>query len=173
MATPNMPWNPLPLDIRLMILEELIRDGCDIALYTTVSREWQAIIEPHNFNRLKVTTSRLASFGENVYRSRGLVRYIWLCIELQEYDRFLYEEGETDAWHECNTEIIKRAIQELFLALSTWEASKSLFLDISVHAPSDSKQHFKYLQIRADAVPVSEDDDTQQTVESHHDPRHG
>lgn len=170
MTAERMSWGSLAQEIRLMILEALIEDERCVASYATVCREWQATIEQKNFSRLKLTPSRLPEFGGMVHRQRGLVKYIWLCIELQEYDCSQCEVEETDPWHESNTAIISRAIQESFSVLSTWEPTGNLLLDISVHSPSDSKHHFKEFYFGPDAV--SESADKQETGNTH-DPRHG
>lgn len=79
-----------------MILKALIYDGY-YARYATVCREWQEVIEQKNFSRLTLTLSRIASLRDMVYRQRRLVRYIWLCMELQEYDCSQCEDLETGA----------------------------------------------------------------------------
>ncbi len=163
-------WASLAPEVRMMILEVLIEDGGYIARYATVCREWQTFVEQKNFGWLTLTLSRLASFDITVNQRRRHVKYIWLCIELQQYDCLLCEDPETDSWHESNTRIVGRAIRELLAVLSTWDASGSLMLDISVHSPSDSKHHFKSLRFGSDAVPESDDDDEPFDV---NDPRHG
>lgn len=64
----------LPAEIRLLILEALIQDGCSLASLAAVSRDWQATVERHNFARIKLTPSRLPHFGSIVYRRRAFVR---------------------------------------------------------------------------------------------------
>lgn len=86
MAAENSSWYVLPAEIRLLTLEALIQDGCKLAGFATVSREWQTIVERHNFARIKLTWSRLAGFGSILARNRALVRYLWLCLELEAYD---------------------------------------------------------------------------------------
>ncbi|KAK2063732.1 hypothetical protein LY76DRAFT_503156 [Colletotrichum caudatum] len=127
-------WGRLPSEIRLIILEVLLQDGCSLAGLATVSREWQAIIERHNFARIKVTPSRLANFNYMLHRNQALVSYIWLCLELQEYDC-------THRWGISNTDniLIVTAFQDLFSSLSSWKPYGNLLLDISVYSPSDSK----------------------------------
>lgn len=137
-----------------MILKALLQDGCSLASFATVCREWQMMIEQHNFARIKVTLSRLANFRSMTRRNRALVRYIWLCVELQKYScaqcappwfRFYQREiSNTDDI------LIIIAIQSLFSILSTWEPNGNLLLDISVHSPSDSEHWFKYLTFEPD-----------------------
>ena len=99
------------------------------------------------------------------------MKYIWLCIELLEYDCpqcNIFDES--DDWHESNMKIIEKSIRELFLILSTWEPSGNLTLDISVYSKSDTKHYFKYLHIGSDAIPESDND---RKALNMHDPDHG
>lgn len=147
-------WKDFPLEIRLTILEELIQDGCSLADFATVSREWQEIIEAHNFSRIKLTSARLANFGQMLHRNRSLVRYIWLCLELQEYDCTECDPQDRDLLLTSNIDdtLIATGILNLFTTLSVWEPGSSLLLDISVHSPSDSKHWFKYLTFDPDVA---------------------
>lgn len=135
-----------------MILQVLLQDGCSLAGLATVSREWQRIIERHNFARITLTPSRLADFGSIIHRNRALVGYIWLCLELQEYGCDECASEETQAWCFRETEniLIITAFQDLFSTLTTWEPRGNLLLDISVYSPSDSEHCFKYLTFGPD-----------------------
>ncbi|PQE03627.1 Oxoglutarate iron-dependent oxygenase protein [Rutstroemia sp. NJR-2017a BBW] len=151
-----MSWDCFPAEIRLTILKVLLQDGCSLADFATVSREWQTIIELHNFSRIKLRSSRLADFGSMVYRNRSLVRYIWLCLELQEYDCTECEPQLEDPkllrLSDADNALITTAFQDLFSALSVWEPDGSLLLDISVFSPSDSEHWFKYLAFESDVA---------------------
>ena len=155
MTADKTSWCPLPAEFRILVLEVLLQDGCSLASFATVSREWQEIIERHNFARIKLTTSRLVDFGSIIHRNRALVRYVWLCLELQEYDctecapKLLGSISDTD-----NT-MITTAFQDLFSTLSAWEPNGNLLLDISVYSPSDSEHWFKYLTFEPD-IPSEE-----------------
>ena len=131
------------------------RMGASLARYVTVCREWQGILELKTFGRLKLILARLVSFGDMIQGREELVKHIWLCIELQEYDCSRCEGRESDSWHERNTEIIKASLRELFLVLSAWGASESLVLDISAHSASDSRHRFKLLHHGSDALSES------------------
>lgn len=183
-------WNGLPAEIRLLILEALMQDGCKLSRFATVSREWQAEIERHNFARIKLTQWRLADFDSMVHRNQNLVRYIWFCLELEDYDCskcapapeiFTLDEWH-DFWH-VTLEVtdtdhcpITTAFQNLFAVLSRWDPDSHLTLDISIYSPSDSQHWFKYLTFLPDPPP-----DTlhvgarEQTMvnKDFHDPRHG
>ncbi|KAK3394510.1 hypothetical protein B0H63DRAFT_48274 [Podospora didyma] len=146
-------WHHLAAEIRCVILERLLQDGCSLAGFATVSREWQTIIERHNFARIKLTPSRIADFGSVIHRNNALVRYLWLCLELEEYDCTLCASRDPETWgmsHRDNA-LIVTAFQDLFSTPGTWEpggGGNSLMLDISVHSPSDSEHWFKYLTFR-------------------------
>ena len=169
MAADKTSWGLLAPEIRLVILEELTHEKY-YARYATVCREWQEFIERKNFSTLRLTLSRIAGLREMIHRQRGLVRYITLCTQLQDYDCSQCEDMETETWHDSNIDIISRAIQKLFLILSKWDPSGGLVLDISVNSPSDSKHHFKCLDTGFDAVL---DSDGTQEKGKMHDLRHG
>ena len=69
-------WVGLPRELRLLILEVLMRDGCSLARFATVSREWQTVLERYNFARIKLTPARLDAFGPMTRRNWALVGYI-------------------------------------------------------------------------------------------------
>jgi len=153
-------WDGLPREIRLLILEALIQDGCALGHLTTVSREWQTELERHIFARIRLTPSRLADFSSMVHRNRALVGYIWFCLELDDYDftfcaptyQMVRNGRLTDEeWEEAFAVIdtvqcpITTAFQNLFSILSTWDVNGRLILDISIYSPSDSEHWFKYL----------------------------
>ncbi|KAJ5297432.1 hypothetical protein N7508_007681 [Penicillium antarcticum] len=148
-----MSWSCLPAEIRVLVLEALLQDdGCSLAGFAIVSREWQMTIELHNFAHINLTLSRLADFGPMIHRNRALVRYIWLCLELQEYDCTQCSPHGLEMMGISSTDntLITTAFQDLFSMLSTWEPNSNLLLDISVHSPSDSEHWFKYLTFEPD-----------------------
>jgi len=121
-------WHCFPAEIRLIILEVLMQDGRSLAASAAVSREWQTIIERHNFSRIKLTSSRLANFGSMVHRNSSLVRYIWLCLELQECNctGCAPQDAESGALSNAEHTLIITAFQDLFSTLSVWEPDGSL-----------------------------------------------
>jgi hypothetical protein len=72
MTADKTSWQRLPPEIRILVLEVLLQDGCSLAAFATVSREWQAMIERHNFARINLTSSRLTEFGSMIHHSRAL-----------------------------------------------------------------------------------------------------
>ncbi|KAM0250959.1 hypothetical protein ACHAQJ_008381 [Trichoderma viride] len=150
MSLPN-----LPTEVRRMILEALVKDGRELARFAAVSREWQAVIEPQTFKRIKVTPSRIAELDDMTRRNRSRVRYLWLCLELERYDcDTCSPDGDDDDVPMFNSAaddlLIKTTIQSLLLVLSTWDRSSSLSLDISVYSTSDPEHWFKYLTFEPD-----------------------
>lgn len=111
------------------------------------------IIERHNFTRIKLTPSRLADFGSMIHRNQALVRYIWLCLELHEYDCSECTPEEMLGIDNEDNILITTTFENLFTTLSAWKPNGSLLLDISVHSPSDSEHWFKYLTFEPDIAP--------------------
>ncbi|KAK7710642.1 hypothetical protein SLS64_005545 [Diaporthe eres] len=153
-------WGYLPKEIRLSILEALLEDGCSLASLATVSREWQTTIERHNFARIRLTPSRLRCFGSMTHRNRALVRYIWVCLELEKYDCPYFDSHGAVMWGHRSMDniIITTALRDLFSALSAWEPQGDLLLDISLYSPSDSEYWFKELTYVPDIPSLEECD---------------
>ncbi|KAM0250667.1 hypothetical protein ACHAQJ_008544 [Trichoderma viride] len=179
-------WDGLPREIRLLILEVLMQDGCTLSRLATVSLEWQAEVERYNFARIKLTPSRLADFSSMIHRNRALVGYIWFCLELDDYDctrcaptyRVLTNEELEEAFIISDTDNcpITTAFQNLLSILSTWDPNGDLILDISIYSPSDSKHWFKYLTFLPDTPSdVLGGGDIKQMIlnKDYNDPRHG
>lgn len=148
-------WARFPTEIRLQILEALLQEGCKVAKFATVSREWQSIIEKHNFARIKVTESRLDGFFSNTCRTRHLVNYIWLCLELEASPpcvSSLYFPADPFI-SKYDVRRVLRPIQALLTGLEDWEPTGELVLDISVHSPMDSEHVLKYLTFEPDIIP--------------------
>lgn len=143
-------WDRWPRPVRLFFLEALLEDGCRPAELATVSREWQKVIEQHNFARIKVTPRRLAAFSSMTRRIRSLVNYIWLCVELEHYSSLEAYSGDSHSVSQRDLSLIATTIRTLFIELSKWEPSGKLLLDISIHSPSDSNYLLKYLTFEPD-----------------------
>ncbi|KAK8017858.1 hypothetical protein PG993_014184 [Apiospora rasikravindrae] len=181
-------WNDFPQEIRLLIFEALIQDGCSLGPLATVSREWQMKIEQHNFARIKLTPSRLPELDSMTRRNRALVDYIWICLELEDYDC----TGCKSCMWSVDGELVKGHAREyrdhgnvtgimhyLFYILGTWDPSGHLTLDISIHSPSDSKHWFKYLTFMPDTPADKLVGRGGHSIEemisnsTYHDPHHG
>lgn len=185
-------WGSLPEEIRLLILKLLEQDGCTLGRMATVPREWQTELERYNFAGVRLTPSRLVDFSSMIHRNRALVKYIWLCLELDDYDCTRCQPTSTTSTQEQLFEAIDvtdtdhcpitTTFHSLFSALSTWEPREGgLTLDISIYSPSDAQHWFKYLTFVPDSPYVVICGNTtlggEQTLssneESHHDPPHG
>lgn len=156
----------LPREIEMLILKDLMQDDSwSLGSLATVSKEWKTEIEKRNFAQIKVTRSRLREFDSMTHRNRALVRYIWFCVELEEYDcidcgRSFALASELD-WQQHRHPFMSdpdnwpptKAFHDLFSVLSTWEPNGDLILDISIYSHSDSKHFFKYLTFAPDAFP--------------------
>ncbi|OJJ73911.1 hypothetical protein ASPBRDRAFT_29077 [Aspergillus brasiliensis CBS 101740] len=159
MAANKTSWHYLPAEIRLLVLEALVQDDCSLAGFATVSREWQTVIEKQNFARIKLTPSRLADFGSILHRNRAFVRYIWLCVKLEEYDCTLCvpRSMESTGIRNADNALVFTTLLDLFSILSAWERNGSLLLDISIHSASGSEHWFKYLTFGSD-IPSDKSD---------------
>ncbi|KAH6627960.1 hypothetical protein F5144DRAFT_535991 [Chaetomium tenue] len=180
-------WGGLPREIRLLILKALMQDGCKLSHLATVSREWQIDLERHNFARIKLTTSRIGDFSSMVHRNRVLVRYIWFCLELDDYDcttcapcRQALTDDEIDkalAISDTDHCPITASFQKLLSILSTWEPRGDLILDISIYSLSDSDHWFKYLTFMPDTpsaeIPTGGGMEPITLREAYHDIQHG
>lgn len=143
-------WGSLPAEIRLMILNFLLHTaGRKLSRLAVVSREWQTIVERHNFARLRLTPSCLAEFPSRTHRNRHLVGYIWFCLELEKYDCGSSLKS-TLMLSRTDDSILASGFQTLFSTLSTWEPDSRILLDISVYSPSDLEHWMQYSPLRPD-----------------------
>ena len=169
-------WASLPPELRLAILELLTQHRV-LASYATVSKEWQAFIERQNFRRLRISQSCLDKFERLVQRQRGLVKHIWLNIELRRYTCRCCQYAESETWIQMNNRIIRQAVSRLFSILSTWSPPKGhapgLVLELNAYSRSDSEHWFKNCYFGA-----PDEDDLDILGFNHHlpeihDPKHG
>jgi hypothetical protein len=150
-----MDWSKLPPEVKCIILKALTDDkNCKLSHAAVVSKEWQAIIEPHIFAYIRVTSQRIAQLNAMTKRNREHVRYIWLCIELERYDcrRCASMDSSAMMTNDAENKLILESFQSLFTALAAWEPNGSLTLDISLYSPSDNEHAFKYLTFMPDAA---------------------
>ncbi len=158
MSSPSLgkkPWDSLPSEIRLHIFRALVQDGGTLGRLATVSRAWQTELERFNFARIKLTPSRLADFPSMIRRNQALVRYIYFCLELDDYDctqcaprpqnltgkKYSAAVAVNDTVH-CP---ITSSFRSLFSILSTWDRHSDLMLDVSIYSLSDAQHWFPYL----------------------------
>lgn len=170
--TDTTSWTSLPGEIRYLILEEISSQkyfhwtSC-----AAVCKEWKNFIEPRNFGRLKLQPSRLDEPEDMTRRTKSLVQYICLNIQLPRYDCRYCEGTEPESHTMQSASIIRKAILGLFSVLSTWEPTgRGLTLELNAYSPSDSKHWFKNCLFKPD------DGDSircRQNTKTWHDPKHG
>ncbi|KAH6995137.1 hypothetical protein EDB80DRAFT_586633 [Ilyonectria destructans] len=168
-------WYSLPTEIRIMILE-LITQHQRLCTYATVSKEWQIMIEKKTFHQLKLKQSCLDDFERLGKRQRGLVRHIWLNIELQRYTCRCCRRWESMTWTHQNNKIIIPAIAKLFSILSTWKSAKEgLTLELNAYSPSDPEHWFKncYFGASGEDEILGSEYPSQDNTAGIHDPEHG
>lgn len=152
-------WALLPRELWRLIFQVLIDEGYPLSKLVTVSRQWQRDLEPHIFARIRITPSRAVDFDAMTRRNNALVRYIWLCLELDEYTfGFLFFREEYFSPRDpercrVGNESLCNPFRHLFSALSTWNDRDDLTLDISIYSPSDWKHSFAYLSVLPDTYP--------------------
>ncbi|KAF2737993.1 hypothetical protein EJ04DRAFT_589756 [Polyplosphaeria fusca] len=140
-----MDWTSLAAELRNMILEALIHEG-NVAYYPSVCREWQSTIERFNFHSFNPTPQDIPVFENMTTRNFGLIKYIWYSIELRNYDCTECDRLETDDQRETNQATVEDGLRTIFCALSEHPPGGNMTLDISIHSPSDSQHHFKYIR---------------------------
>lgn len=169
-------WGSLPMEIRLMILEAIPgQRNPGWASCAAVSKEWQAVIERKNFQRLTLQTSCLGDFENMVIRQRHLVQYIVLNIELPRYTCASCNQGEVRSLGDEHNSIVANAISKLFSVLKTWQPTGRLVLELNPYSLSDSEHWFKNYQFGhgLTAIKGAGDLAQQESTNSWHDPAHG
>ncbi|KAI5464229.1 hypothetical protein BGZ63DRAFT_439371 [Mariannaea sp. PMI_226] len=150
-------WYSLPHELRTIILELLTHHN-NIASYATVSTEWRKVIEKKSFGRLRLHPSCLDSLERLAKRQQGLVKHIWLNIELKRYTCRCCRRMESVSWFYANNKIITAAITRLFSILATWnrDGGGGLVLELNAYSPSDS-EHCQRLSTSVKRVKIFED----------------
>ncbi|KAF5008200.1 hypothetical protein FDECE_5533 [Fusarium decemcellulare] len=174
-------WSSLPPEVRAIILRLLTFDNYNyISPYATVSEEWRYAIEKKNFGHLKLHPACLDSLERLTDQQKGLVKHIWLNIELKRYTCRICQKMETYAWFLANDKIIAAAITRLFLILAEWKTGGGdLTLELNAYSPSDSEHWFKNCYFGApdeDELELLEPESQPQcgtTATAIHDPSHG
>lgn len=83
-------------------------------------------------------------------RNRSLVRYLWLCLELDKYCCLDCAQRWTFDTDDDENATIMTTLQKLFSILNHWGSDSNLTLDISVYSPSDSEHWFPHLTFEPD-----------------------
>ncbi|KAH6996280.1 hypothetical protein BKA56DRAFT_627863 [Ilyonectria sp. MPI-CAGE-AT-0026] len=172
---PGSSWALLPPEIRLQILEVVLRQG-GRGSCAAVCSEWKAFIEPQNFYRLELQVPCLEQLGHMTTRTAGLVRQIRLNIELPRYSCRSCQWPESRSRKSQHSSIFRAAIQKLFTVLSAWKPTDRFVLEFNTFSPSDSEHWFKNYCIGLNAQTDGESEQQRQQKEAParcHDPKHG
>lgn len=167
-------WAAFPVDIRLMILEEISRQKYrGWALCAAVCKEWQVVIERKNFHRLTLQPSCLEELEYMVIRQRDLVQYICLNVELPRYTCRCCRYIESSSFTSRHSSIIGAALLKLFSVLSTWQPTGCLVLELNVYSLSDSEHWFKNYHFGLEHGDDGDLVQQQEATTRWHDPNHG
>lgn len=167
-------WTSIPLEIRLMILEEVSRQKHrGWASCAAVCKEWQVVIEKRNFHRLKLRISCLQELEDIVIRQRPLVQHLWLNIELPRYTCRCCRWSESMSQISRHSSIVRNSILKLFSILSTWQPTGGLVLELNAYSPSDSEHWFKYLYSGPNYDDNGDVIQQKEATTEWHDPDHG
>ncbi len=91
------------------------------ARYAAVCKEWQAFFEPRLYGHLKITQSCMGMFSEYIHRQRGLLKHIWLRVELGTYTCPDCKDLRDVPDRVMDAYIVESAIRELFSIISGWK----------------------------------------------------
>ncbi|PON25322.1 hypothetical protein TGAM01_v205616 [Trichoderma gamsii] len=164
-------WSDLPLEVREMILEALedSLQGGKAASYASVSKEWNRILEPYIFKRLKLLPPySLEGFQYFITdRCRPFVQFIW----------FQFQRDCRPDWGNTDFEEQKRldqlqfayAVYCLFQILSEWGERKAgqpgIVLELSAFSSSDPRYSMKdTVPKELENVNIKEDSDALNAV---------
>ncbi|ETS03689.1 hypothetical protein M419DRAFT_75104 [Trichoderma reesei RUT C-30] len=173
----SFTWTFLPAEIRTMILNVIARQKHPgWASLASVCREWQSVLEPANFDKLKLRVSCLDDFSSVVSPSRtSIIHHICLNIELPRYA--CDDCCRRLSMYDNTSSIVSNGIWRLFSILSAWKPAGDLALELNVYSPSDRDHWFKGIYLSTDDV--EEDEDSVTSLNDWrgepwcHDPRHG
>ncbi|KAK2604574.1 hypothetical protein N8I77_007491 [Diaporthe amygdali] len=127
------------------------------ARYSTISRQWQSLIEPILFKRLILNQHDMDCFGRTVTGPRtAFVQHIWLRIVLPAYDCKSCRKEESEEEIVSHNLDYTNAIWQLFgfLSSSAWNekrhhSAKGITLELSAHSLTDTAHFGKDLKMRS------------------------
>ncbi|KAK7973413.1 hypothetical protein PG988_007547 [Apiospora saccharicola] len=143
----------IPTEIKLEVVRLLTQESPELACaYATVSREWQAFIEPTTFSLLKLNQERLHQARDLLTPVRqAYIRQIRFTALLPGYNH--HGEPETEAEKKQNNEVFSDAVASLMELLGAWSSTHSeIELELSaactidLHDMKDMKDGRKLLQ---------------------------
>ncbi|KAI1137695.1 hypothetical protein F5Y05DRAFT_58457 [Hypoxylon sp. FL0543] len=137
----------LPLEIRVDIVSFLPKalDGNGRPFrpgLASLSRAWQAAVEPVTFEKLHITSAEFPEFSakfSNVNRRRFL-KVLHFDIVLPAYSDSACAEYETDQDREANDRVASEAVSRLLHELATWPADLDIELLMGIYSPMDGGQ---------------------------------
>lgn len=143
-----------------MIIEMLAWPGADsisanekisLAPYSSISRQWQSLIEPIQSKHLIIHQFDIAKFSRIVTGPRRIyLQHSWLRIRLNKYDCQSCRSEESQEEIRCQNLTYTRAIWNLYEVLSSpsWSDKRGVTLELSAHSPSDAIHYGKDLKMR-------------------------
>jgi hypothetical protein len=124
-----------------------------MAVYSTVCREWQTVIERSTFSMLRLNPSKLDDFERIVAGSRrSYVRTIQLDVILESYSVEARTRVENDEDRRRNDEIFTQMMDRTFKILHTWSEDK-----VAVHGIALSMCAFSWDDIAAKPYQETQD----------------
>lgn len=140
-------WYSLPREVQQMIFDHLRPEPIEtnreypfftgrvvpsLASYAAVDRSWRHYLWPMSFEHILLDSADVDLLQGFPAEKRGVIKSIWLRIELTEYCHDQPEEADVSKRH------VTDAITSLFQALSEWDDShRGIALEVSVHSASD------------------------------------
>ncbi|KAJ0109558.1 hypothetical protein J7T55_014120 [Diaporthe amygdali] len=164
-------WHSLPTELMTMIIEMLAwpdtkapvievtrpQTAPVFARYSTISRQWQSLIERILFKHLILNQHDMDCFGRTVTGPRtAFVQHIWLRIVLPAYDCKSCRKEESEEEIVSHNLDYTNAIWQLFGFLSSpaWNekrhhSAKGITLELSAHSLTDTAHFGKDLKMRS------------------------
>ncbi|KAK0645380.1 hypothetical protein B0T16DRAFT_411096 [Cercophora newfieldiana] len=106
-----------------------------------ISREWQSVVEAHNFRRITIRhQSDLVETAQIITPARAkLVSELNVNIQLDAYDEEARRRVETEEEQQKNSEVFTKGVRDLFEIVKDWdrEGYHGLDLRLFVWSPSD------------------------------------
>ncbi|KAK0721488.1 hypothetical protein B0T21DRAFT_414669 [Apiosordaria backusii] len=150
-----LPWERLPKEIRLMILEQFLSlseiEGFSVASAAAVCQEWQPVIEKHTFRSLHLSFQDPATRYHicRLPKRSESIRHLNFGIFLREYG---YKEVVNACKYTSRNWTLERAdaiqiefsLRHMFTILRRIKPNrrKQLEVDLTVESPSDPIHHF-------------------------------
>ncbi|KAF5009570.1 hypothetical protein FDECE_4228 [Fusarium decemcellulare] len=142
-------FNNLPPEVRIIFFDSLVWDSCcpsftygnsiklesrgRLATYRLVCREWQTHFDKYFFHTVSIYQDELPRLGALGSLQRSLIRHLWFRVgALSSTCPACATFGEEAIWL-MNSQIMKRALIDLFNLLGTWGGQgQRMTLEISV-----------------------------------------